>query len=110
MDMCREGILLSTLEELLVGTKGCPSREKKWHHIAVTYEGKVSTCISMGNYKMITKLKRQASWLWLAFFYVGSRHTRPGEDYLGLVDELAVYSGVLGEKKIKDIMGNGVLD
>ena len=29
---------------------------------------------------------------------------------MGLVDELAVYSGVLGEKKIKEITENGVLD
>jgi len=29
---------------------------------------------------------------------------------LGLVDELAVYSGVLGEQKIKEIMEKGVLD
>ena len=41
-------------------------------------------------------------------FYVGSRHTGLGEDYLGLVDELAVYSGILKVQRIKEIIEKGV--
>ena len=100
----------STLEELLVGTKGCQSKEKQWHHIAVTYDGKVFDMYLDGELQGDYQIKAPGKLALAGPFYVGSRHTGLGEDYSGLVDELAVYSGVLGEKKIKEIIENGVQD
>ena len=90
--------------------KGMPIKEKKWHHIAVTYDGKVFDMYLDGKLQGDYQIKAPGKLALAGPFYVGSRHTGLGEDYLGLVDELAVYSGVLGEKKIKEIIENGVQD
>ena len=88
--------------------KGMPIKGKKWHHIAVTYDGKVFDMYLDGKLQGDYQIKAPGKLALAGPFYVGSRHTGLGEAYLGLVDELAVYSGVLEEKKIKEIIENGV--
>ena len=90
--------------------KGMPIKEKQWHHIAVTYDGKVFNMYLNGKLQDDYQIKAPGKLALAGPFYVGSRHTGLGEDYLGLVDELAVYSGVLGQKKINEIIENGVQD
>jgi len=90
--------------------KGMPVKEKQWHHIVVTYDGKVFDMYLDGKLQRDYQIKAPGKLALTGPLYVGSRHTGLGEDYFGLLDELAVYSGVLGEKKIKEIMENGVLD
>ncbi|MEC9257795.1 MAG: LamG-like jellyroll fold domain-containing protein, partial [Candidatus Poribacteria bacterium] len=75
---------------------------------AVTYDGKVFDMYLDGKLQGDYQIKAPGKLALAGPFYVGSRHTGLGEDYLGLVDELAVYSGVLEEKKIKEIIENGV--
>ena len=79
--------------------KGMPIKEKQWHHIVVTYDGKVFNMYLNGKLEEDYQIKAPGKLALAGPFYVGSRHTGLGEDYLGLVDELAVYLGVLGEKK-----------
>ena len=90
--------------------KGMPVKEKQWHHIAVTYDGKVFDMYLDGKLQDDYQIKAPGKLALAGPIYVGSRHTGLGEDYLGLVDELAIYSGLLKAKKIKEIIENGVLD
>ena len=89
--------------------KGMSVKEKQWHHITLTYNGKVFDMYLDGKRQDDYQIKANGKLSMQGPFYVGSRHTGIGEDYLGLVDELAVYSGILGQAKIKEIMENGVL-
>ena len=88
--------------------KGMPVKEKQWHHITLTYNGKVFDMYLDGKRQDDYQIKANGKLSMQGPFYVGSRHTGIGEDYLGLVDELAVYSGILGQAKIKEIIENGV--
>ncbi len=42
--------------------------------------------------------------------YIGARHTGIEESYAGLLDELAIYAGVLDQPTIQQIIDEGVLD
>lgn len=79
-----------------------------WHHIVVTFDG--------GNFKVYLdgesafELKAGAPRMFTGTLYIASRHDLgSNEHYAGLLDELAIYSGVLDQKKVKEIMKLGVL-
>ena len=88
--------------------QGMPVKEKEWHHIALTYDGKVFDMYLNGKRQDDYQIKAPGKLSMQGPFYVGSRHTGLGEDYLGLVDELAVYSGILKVQRIKEIIEKGV--
>ena len=82
--------------------------EKKWHHIALTFDGSEFLIYLDG--KQESELKGGGKKNFTGITYIGSRHTGMDEAYGGLLDELAIYAGVLDQKQIEDIMNEGVLD
>jgi len=88
-------------------TGGMKVPENEWHHIALTFDGSVFNVYFDG--KLETEEKTGASKIFTGITYIGSRHTGLGESYAGLLDELAIYAGVLDQKKIEEIMNQGVI-
>ena len=81
--------------------------EKEWHHIALTFDGGVFKVYLDG--KEETELKGGGKKNFTGITYIGSRHTGLGESYAGLLDEVAIYAGVLDQKTIQEIMDKGAI-
>jgi len=90
------------------GWTGAMSIDLKWHHLALTFDGGEFVIYLDG--KVESELKGGAKKNFTGITYIGSRHTGLGESYAGLLDELAIYAGVLDEKQISEIMNEGVLN
>ena len=80
----------------------------EWHHIALTFDGKEFKIYLDG--KQESELQGGGKKNFTGITYIGSRHTGLGESYAGLLDEVAIYAGVLDEKKIEEIINEGVLN
>ncbi|MBM3241362.1 LamG domain-containing protein [Candidatus Poribacteria bacterium] len=80
----------------------------EWHHIALTFDGKAFKIYLDG--KQESEFQGGGKKNFTGITYVGSRHTGLGESYAGLLDELAIYAGVLDQKKIEEIINEGVLN
>ena len=81
--------------------------ENEWHHIAWTFDGGVFKIYLDG--KEESELKGGAKKNFTGITYIGSRHTGLGESYAGLLDEVAIYAGVLDQKTIEEVMNKGVI-
>lgn len=81
--------------------------EKEWHHIALTFDGGVFKVYLDG--KEETELAGGGKKNFTGITYIGSRHTGLGESYAGLLDEVAIYAGVLDQKTIQEVMDKGVI-
>jgi hypothetical protein len=81
--------------------------ENEWHHIALTFDGSVFTTYLDG--KLEGELKAGSARTFTGVTYIGSRHTGLGESYAGLLDELAIYAGVLDDRTIQEVMEKGVI-
>ena len=80
-----------------------------WHHIALTFDGSTFKIYLDG--KVAFEHKAGGPSTFTGTLYVGSRHDLgSNEYYAGLLDELAIYAGVLDEKKIEEIINEGVLN
>jgi hypothetical protein len=80
----------------------------QWHHIALTFDGSEFKVYLDG--KLESEFKGGGKKNFTGITYIGSRHTGLGESYAGLLDELAIYAGVLDQKRIETIMNEGVMN
>jgi len=82
--------------------------DEEWHHIALTFDGSVFYVYLDG--EEVFDLAAGAPTIFTGTVYIGSRHDfGSAESYLGLLDELGIYLGVLTQDQILDIMEAGIL-
>ncbi len=82
--------------------------DEEWHHIAVTSDGGMFLVYLDG--EEVFELQAGAPTTFTGTMYIGSRHDLgTAEYYLGLLDELGIYQGVLTEEQVQSIMEAGVL-
>lgn len=90
----------------ILGWTSVGTIDLNWHHLALTYDGEKFMGYIDGN--AVFERDSPGKIVYTGDFYIGTRHTL-SEYYAGLLDELAVYDGVLEPAKIKEIMTEGVL-
>lgn len=82
--------------------------DEEWHHIALTADGSEFHVYLDG--EDVFELQAGVPKTFTGTIYIGSRHDLgSAEFYLGLLDELAMYAGVLTQDQVQDIMEAGVL-
>lgn len=89
------------------GWTSCMPVDLDWHHIAVTFDGGTFNVYLDG--EPAFDLKAGGGNTFGGMFYVGGR-CAGGECYAGLLDELGVYAGVITQKKVVEVMTEGVLN
>jgi hypothetical protein len=90
------------------GWTSCMPVDLDWHHIAVTFDGSTFNVYLDG--KAAFNLKAGGARTFTGILYVGSRcDLTSNEYYAGLLDELAIYNGVLTQGKVEEIMTGGVV-
>jgi hypothetical protein len=88
-------------------TSGMPV-DMEWRHIALTSDGDEFKLYLDGEEAAL--LPAAAAKQYTGTIYIGSRHTGMDEAYAGLLDELAIYAGVLDQAAIQHIIDEGVMD
>jgi hypothetical protein len=88
-------------------TTGMPV-DMEWRHIALTSDGSEFKIYLDG--EEASQLPAAAAKEYTGTVYIGSRHNGMAEAYAGLLDELAIYAGVLDQATIGQIIDGGVLD
>jgi len=90
------------------GWTTCMPVDLDWHHIAVTFDGSIFNVYL--DSEPAFELQVGAPRVFSGTFYIGSRHdSSTAEYYEGLLDELAVYAGVLSQEDVARVMTEGVL-
>ena len=90
------------------GWTSCMPVDEEWHHIALTFDGGRFDVYLDG--EPAFDLDAGGPRTFTGTLYIASRHDLgTSEYYLGLLDELGIYAGVLSQEQIQDIMEAGVL-
>ena len=90
------------------GWTSCMPVDLEWHHIAVTFDGGEFVVYLDG--EIAFELQGGGTRTFSSTVYIGSRHDLGSSEYYqGLVDELAIYAGVLTKEQVGEVMLNGVL-
>ena len=88
-------------------TTGMPV-DMEWRHIALTFDGS-DYVIYLGG-EEAAQLPSAVGKDFTGTVYIGSRHNGMAEAYAGLLDEFAIYAGVLDQPAIQQAIDGGVQD